>query len=96
MKYSNAFVLSILGYTAAGAPLLGGNSEKTKKMGEYLNFLGRLGTQVGSYNDNPEFQKRLGLYEKSDEYINMCNWKADHTDEKDPVHCAHNQFSDWS
>jgi len=60
MKYSNAFVLSILGYTAAGAPLggfggLGGNSEKTKKMGEYLNFLGRLGTQVNSYNDNPEF-----------------------------------------
>ena len=55
MKYTNAFVLSILGYTAAGAPLggfgLGGNSEKNK-MAEYLDFLGRLGTQVGSYNDH--------------------------------------------
>ena len=51
MKYTNAFVLSILGYTAAGAPL-GGNSEKNKKMREYLDFLGKLGTQVGSYNDH--------------------------------------------
>ena len=32
----------------------------------------------------------------NDNIINKCNYDADHSDEIDPVHCAHNQFSDWT
>lgn len=32
----------------------------------------------------------------NDDYINECNYKAEHTDEQDPVFCHHNQFSDWT
>ena len=47
MFYRNAIVLSVLGYTAAGAPLggfgglngLGGDNRS--KMNEYLDFLGK-------------------------------------------------------
>ena len=90
MIYSNAIVLSILGYTASARLL---NAQDTKKMGEYLGFVGAF---QKSYNTNDEFAQRLGQYMLHDDEINKCNYEADHTDEKDPVHCAHNQFSDWS
>ena len=32
----------------------------------------------------------------NDDYINQCNYDAEHSNEKDPVFCAHNQFSDWT
>ena len=91
MIYTNAFVLSILGYTAS-AKLLGGSNGQ--KMGQ---FLGYVATEEKNYNSNGEFAKRLGQYMENDDFINQCNWDADHnTDEHDPVHCAHNQFSDWT
>jgi len=32
----------------------------------------------------------------NDDYIEECNYNADHTDEYDPVHCAHNFTSDMT
>merc|ERR1739844_855225 len=90
MIYSNAIVLSILGYTASARLL---NAQDTKKMGDYLGYVGAF---QKSYNTNEEFAHRLGQYMLHDDEINKCNYEADHTDEKDPVHCAHNQFSDWT
>ena len=90
MINSNAIVLSILGYTASARLL---NAEQTKKMGDYLGYVGSF---QKSYNTNDEFGRRLGQYMDSDNIINKCNYDADHTDEIDPVHCAHNQFSDWT
>ena len=54
MIYSNAIVLSILGYTASARLL---NARDTKKMGDYLGFVG---TFQKSYNTNDEFAWRLG------------------------------------
>jgi len=90
MIYSNAIVLSILGYTASARLL---SAQETKKMGDYLGYVGAF---QKSYNTNDEFAQRLGQYMLHDDEINKCNYEADHTDEKDPVHCAHNQFSDWT
>jgi hypothetical protein len=82
MIYTSAFILSMLGLTAAAS---GGNNNK--KMSDYLGYVGQF---TKSYNDNGEFIKRLGLYMENDNFIEECNWNADHTDENDPVHCAHN------
>ena len=91
MMYTNAFVLSLLTFTVAGK-LLGGDGDQ-RRMNEYLGYVGKF---AKSYNDNSEFNKRLGQFMVNDDYIQECNYKADHTEEKDPVHCAHNQFSDWT
>ena len=89
--YTNAFVLSLLGLTVTGRQLSGNGNQK--KMSDYLGYVG---THAKSYSENSEFIKRLGQFMDNDDYINECNYKADHTDEDDPVHCAHNQFSDWT
>jgi len=63
-------------------------------MGDYLGYVA---TFEKGYNSNTEFADRLGQYMSNDDYIKQCNYDADHnTDEYDPVHCAHNQFSDWT
>ena len=62
-------------------------------MSDYFGYVGTFGK---SYDNNREFIKRLGQFMDNDDYINECNYKADHTEEHDPVHCAHNQFSDWT
>jgi hypothetical protein len=62
-------------------------------MNDYLGFVGKF---EKSYNTSDEFTKRLGQYMENDNFIEECNWNADHTDEVDPVHCAHNEMSDWT
>jgi len=88
MIYTNAFVLSLLGLTAAAS----GNGS-TKKMSDYLGYVGTFGK---NYNENGEFTKRLGQYMKNDDYIEECNYNAENSNEHDPVFCGHNQFSDWT
>jgi len=88
--YTNAFVLSLLGLTAASRNL---NAETNKKMSDYLGYVG---AYEKDYKDNEEFLGRLKQFMDNDDYINECNYKAEHTDEHDPVFCAHNQFSDWT
>jgi hypothetical protein len=55
--------------------------------------LGKFGK---NYSDTGEFKKRLGMYVANDKFIEKNNYNADNTDEHDPVHCAHNEFSDWT
>jgi hypothetical protein len=88
MIYTNAFILSMLGLTVAAS---GGKNQK--KMNDYLGFVGKF---EKSYGSNGEFTKRLGQYLENDNFIEECNWNADHTDEHDPVHCGHNEMSDWT
>ena len=90
MIYSNAIVLCLLGLTAAGRKL---SADENKKMGDYLGYVG---AYEKDYKSNAELIKRLGQFMDNDDYINECNYKAEHTDEHDPVFCAHNQFSDWT
>merc|ERR1712110_1114448 len=87
MMYTNAFVLSLLGLTTAGRKL------SAAKMGDYLEYVG---AYEKNYKDNSEFMDHFGLYLDNDDYINECNYNAEHTDEHDPVYCGHNQFSDWT
>jgi len=61
--------------------------DSQKKMSDYFGYVGTFGK---SYDNNREFIKRLGQFMDNDDYINECNYKADHTEEHDPVHCAHN------
>ena len=55
MMYTNAFVLSLLTFTVTGK-LLGGDGDQ-RRMNEYLGYVGKF---AKSYNDNSEFNKRLG------------------------------------
>ena len=89
MIYSNAFVLALLGMMAAGRKL---SADEQKKMGDYLGYIGSFGKD---YQENSDFIGHFENYLDSDDYINECNYKAEHTDEHDPVICGHNQFSDW-
>ena len=62
-------------------------------MADYVVYVG---TYEKNYKDNSEFMDHFGLYLDNDDYINECNYNAEHTDEHDPVFCGHNQFSDWT
>ena len=84
MIHTNAIVLSILGLTTAGRKLSGNGAGKVN------DYLGYVGSFEKSYNDNSEFTKRLGQYMDNDDKINECNYRAEHTDEDDPVFCGHN------
>merc|ERR1712165_120716 len=90
MIYSNAFVLSLIGLTAAARKL---SADDNKKMGDYLGYVG---TFEKDYKDNSEFIDHFGHYLDNDDYINECNYNAEHSNEHDPVFCGHNQFSDWT
>ena len=90
MIYSNAIVLGLLGLTAAARKL---SADDNKKMGDYLGYVG---AYEKDYKDNSEFIDHFGMYLDNDDYINECNYNAEHTDEHDPVICGHNQFSDWT
>ena len=90
MIYTNAIVLSILGLTASARKL---SAAEQGKMNDYLGLLGQFGK---NYNDTDEFNNRLGSYMDNDDKIQECNYRAEHTDEVDPVVCGHNQFSDWT
>ena len=90
MINSNAFVLSLLSLAAASRKL---SADDNKKMNDYLGYVSAYGK---NYQDNSEFIDHLGQYMDNDDYINECNYNAEHSNEKDPVFCAHNQFSDWT
>ena len=82
--YTNAFVLSLLGLTAAPRML---SSDTNKKMSEYLGYVG---AYEKDYKDNDEFLGRLKQFMENDDYIQECNYNAEHTNEHDPVFCGHN------
>jgi len=72
MIYSSAFVLSMLGLTVAAS------GDNNKKMANYLGYVGNFGK---SYTDSGEFLGRLKQYMDNDDYIQECNYNAEHTDE---------------
>ena len=72
MKYSNGFVLSLLSLTVAAS------GDVNKKMGQYLGYVG---SYDKDYKDNSEFLGRLKQFMDNDDYINECNYNAEHTNE---------------
>jgi hypothetical protein len=89
---NNTLLLNTLGLVAAARQLSGDILNQ-----QMLNaYIGYAATFNKNYESTGDFTERLGQYMNNDEYIEECNWKADHSSEDDPVHCAHNIFSDWT
>jgi hypothetical protein len=78
----------MLGLAAAGR-----NLRAQQKLNSYLGYVGKFGK---SYASTDDFEERLGQYMKNSDFIDECNYKAEHTEENDPVFCGHNEMSDWT
>jgi hypothetical protein len=78
----------MLGLAAASS-----DHSRQQKMNDYLGYVGKF---EKNYSENSEFLGRLAQYMDNDDFIEECNYNAEHTDENDPVYCGHNEFSDWT